>query len=101
MAFRAGGVVGGTRPCGRRLVRVVAVDAGELSFAADIAAALEHAGAMTGNAERFGLTRNEQVVPLIEQPLAGAKIERGVIRTVKRYVALQVTLKADVVCQGR
>ncbi len=57
-------------------MRVVTVNAGQLAAAGDIAAALQHACAVAGDADGFGLPGNQKIVPLVEQPLPRLKIER-------------------------
>ena len=56
---------------------------------------------MTGDAERVALAFNVEVIPLIEQPLAWAKIERPVAASVECDVALQMALQANVVRERR
>jgi hypothetical protein len=76
MASLAFGIKIRRRKIRRRPMRVVAVNAGQLAAAGDVTATLQHACAVAGDADGFGLSGNQEVVPMIEQPLSRLKIER-------------------------
>jgi len=58
---------------------------------------LQQPRAMTGNTERFGLAGNQEIVPLVQESLSSLKVERRRLPALDCYIALQMTLQAEVV----